>query len=221
MEETAITLDGLRAGYGSTTVLHGITARVPRAQVTALTGHNGSGKSTLLGVLAGSLAPTAGTVERASARRPAVVFQRTEVPATMPMSVREAVAMGRWAHRGWWRPLTRNDRAVAAHCMERLGVADLARTQLDRLSGGQYQRVLIAQGLAQESDLILLDEPAAGLDHRARDRILEIFDELAADGVTVVHATHDDEAARRADHRLHLRDGRLAAGVREPADLAR
>jgi zinc/manganese transport system ATP-binding protein len=219
LTETAITLEGLRAGYGSRTVLHGITARVPRARVTALTGHNGSGKSTLLGVLAGSLAPSAGTVERACSRRPAVVYQRTEVPASMPMAVRDAVAMGRWARRGWWRPLTRGDRAVIEECMERLGIADLARTQLDRLSGGQYQRVLIAQGLAQESDLLLLDEPAAGLDHRARDRILEVFEGLAAGGVTVVHATHDDGAARRADHRLHLREGRLADDVATPAGL--
>lgn len=211
MEESAITMSGIRAGYGATTVLHDITARVPRSRVTALVGHNGSGKSTLLGVLAGSLTPTAGRLERAGGQRPALVLQRTEVPATLPMTVRDAVDMGRWAHRGWWRPLTRRDKAVVADCMERVGVAGLARRQLRELSGGQYQRVLVAQGLAQRSDLLLLDEPAAGLDRDARHRILEIVDGLAADGVTVVHATHDADAAGRADHRLSLKNGRLVA----------
>ncbi|RSN68299.1 zinc ABC transporter ATP-binding protein AztA [Actinomadura sp. WAC 06369] len=211
MDETAITMRGIRAGYGATTVLHDITARVPRARVTALVGHNGSGKSTLLGVLAGALAPTAGTVERAGDRRPALVLQHTDVPAALPMTVRHAVAMGRWADRGWWRPLTGADRALVAGCMERVGVAGLARRQLGELSGGQYQRVLIAQGLAQRSDLLLLDEPGAGLDRESRERLLEIFDDLAADGVTVVHATHDARAAARADHRLPLKEGRLLA----------
>ncbi|MEW2354762.1 zinc ABC transporter ATP-binding protein AztA [Spirillospora sp. NPDC029432] len=210
MDGTAIRLDGVRAGYGSTTVLHGITAAVPRARVTALTGHNGSGKSTLLGVLAGTLAPSAGTVERGHARPPAMVFQSAPAPAALPMTVREAVAMGRWALRGPWRRLTRADRAAVDACMERAGVAGLGRTQLARLSGGQYRRVLLAQGLAQESDLLLLDEPAAGLDHGAREDVLEAFGELAASGVTVVHATHETDAAGHADHRLHLRDGRLA-----------
>ncbi|MEV5829547.1 zinc ABC transporter ATP-binding protein AztA [Spirillospora sp. NPDC052242] len=217
MDETAITMRGIRAGYGGTTVLHDITARVPRARVTALVGHNGSGKSTLLGVLAGALRPTAGTVERSGDRRPALVLQHTDVPAAMPMTVRDAVAMGRWVDRGWWRPLTGADRGLIADCMERVGVAGLARRQLGELSGGQYQRVLIAQGLAQRSDLLLLDEPGAGLDRDSRERILEIFGELVADGVTIVHATHDADAAARADHRLPLKEGRLAE---EPA-LAR
>ncbi|OLT28628.1 ABC transporter ATP-binding protein [Actinomadura sp. CNU-125] len=218
MDETAITMRGIRAGYGATTVLHGITARVPRARVTALVGHNGSGKSTLLGVLAGTLAPTAGTVERSGGGgRPALVLQHTDVPAALPMTVRDAVAMGRWAHRGRWRPLTRHDRTVVADCMERVGVTGLARRQLGELSGGQYQRVLIAQGLAQRSDLLLLDEPGAGLDQDARRRILEIFAELVADdGVTIVHATHDADAAGRADHRLLLKNGRLLTGEAPP-----
>ncbi|QFG20588.1 zinc ABC transporter ATP-binding protein AztA [Actinomadura sp. WMMB 499] len=211
MDETAITMRGIRAGYGAATVLHDITARVPRSRVTALVGHNGSGKSTLLGVLAGTLAPTAGTLERASGRRPALVLQHTDVPAALPMTVRDTVAMGCWARRGWWRPLTRADRTVVADCMERVGVADLARRQLGGLSGGQYQRVLIAQGLAQRSDLLLLDEPGAGLDRDARRRILEIFDDLVSAGVTIVHATHDADAAAHAAHRLPLREGRLLA----------
>ncbi|GAA2435794.1 zinc ABC transporter ATP-binding protein AztA [Actinomadura vinacea] len=209
MTETAITMRGVRAGYGATTVLHDITATVPRARVTALVGHNGSGKSTLLGVLAGCLSPSEGSVEQAGTSRPSLVPQHAQIPAALPMSVRDAVAMGRWAHRGWWKPLTRHDKAVIAECMERVGVADLAPRQLRELSGGQCRRALIAQGLAQRSELLLLDEPAAGLDQDAQERIMSILDGLAGDGVTVVHATHDPHAAQRAHHCLHLADGRL------------
>ncbi|WP_347813317.1 zinc ABC transporter ATP-binding protein AztA [Actinomadura sp. KC345] len=211
VSETAITMRQVRAGYGPTPVLHDITGHVPRSRVTALVGPNGSGKSTLLGVLAGTLAPSGGTIERSGSQRPALVLQRAAVPATLPMSVQSAVAIGRWADRGWWRRLTKHDRAVVRASMERAGITELAKAQLGELSGGQYQRTLIAQGLAQRSDLLLLDEPAAGLDRDAQDRILEIFDELTARGVTIVHATHDADAAARADHRLLLKEGRLLA----------
>jgi zinc/manganese transport system ATP-binding protein len=102
--------------------------------------------------------------------------------------------------------------------MERLGISDLATRQLGELSGGQRQRALIAQGLAQESDLLLLDEPTTGLDPEARGWIGALLTELVADGVTVVHATHDLEAARSADACLLLRNGHLA-GQGHPEQL--
>jgi zinc/manganese transport system ATP-binding protein len=117
--------------------------------------------------------------------------------------------MGRWGERGLWRRLTRHDRAAVDSAMERLGVAGLADRQLGELSGGQRQRVLIAQGLAQQSDLLLLDEPTTGLDPEARERITVLLADLIADGTTVVQATHDLEAARSADTCLLLDDGRL------------
>jgi zinc/manganese transport system ATP-binding protein len=150
-------------------------------------------------------------VERIVGRSPAYVVQRSAAPDTLPISVRATVAMGRWASRGPWRRLTARDRAVVEDCMRRLGVQDLADRPLGRLSGGQRQRVLVAQGLAQESDLLLLDEPAAGLDAQAREYIDEVLAGAAADGVTVVAATHDPAAAARSDHCLLLRDGHLVA----------
>jgi zinc/manganese transport system ATP-binding protein len=102
--------------------------------------------------------------------------------------------------------------------MERLGVAGLAARQLGELSGGQRQRVLIAQGLAQQSDLLLLDEPTTGLDPEARERITALLTELVADGTTVVQATHDLESARSADACLLLGDGRLV-GHGRPEDV--
>ncbi|RCV50355.1 ABC transporter ATP-binding protein [Marinitenerispora sediminis] len=209
----AVALHRVTAGYGPRTVLREIDASVPARRVTALVGPNGSGKSTLLGVVSGVHAPVSGTVERFHRERPALVVQRSAVPDTLPVTVRETVAMGRWAHRGLWRRLTADDRAVVATCMARLDIADLADRPLGALSGGQRQRALLAQGLAQQSDLLLLDEPTTGLDTAAQRAILDVLADLRAEGVTVVFATHDAEAARWADHRLHLRDGRLAIGT--------
>jgi zinc/manganese transport system ATP-binding protein len=208
--DDALVVRNLVAGHGRP-ALHGIHARIPRARVTAVVGPNGAGKSTLLDVLAGVLTPTAGGVERIVGRSPAYVVQRSAAPDTLPITVRATVEMGRWASRGPWRRLTARDRAVAEDCLHRLGVQDLADRPLGTLSGGQRQRVLVAQGLAQESDLLLLDEPAAGLDAQARACIDEVLAAVAADGVTVVAVTHDADAAERADHRLALRDGRVVA----------
>ncbi|WP_067177661.1 zinc ABC transporter ATP-binding protein AztA [Microtetraspora niveoalba] len=210
-EEAGVEIRDLVAGYGRGAVLRGITARIPRSRVTALVGPNGSGKSTLLSVLAGVLRPASGRVERASGRRAGFVVQRSAVPDGLPITVREAVAMGRWAHRGPWRRLTERDRSVVRDSMARLGVLDLAARRLGDLSGGQRQRVLVAQGLAQEPDLLLLDEPATGLDLDARRRIAAALGEAAAAGVTVVQATHDLDAAARADRCLLLDRGRLVA----------
>jgi zinc/manganese transport system ATP-binding protein len=158
--------------------------------------------------------PTSGelrTDHGADTRPPAFVPQRGAVGDALPLTVKETVEMGRWGERGPWRRLTRHDRAVVESAMDRLGVADLARRQLGELSGGQRQRALIAQGLAQGSDLLLLDEPTTGLDPQARAHITELLAELVADGVTVVHATHDLDAARAADACLLLCEGRLVA----------
>ncbi|MFF8032173.1 zinc ABC transporter ATP-binding protein AztA [Streptomyces sp. NPDC016626] len=200
---------GLSAGYPGRPVLRQLEAEIPAFAVTALVGPNGSGKSTLLGVLAGVIHPTAGELHHAGDRPPAFVPQRGAVGDALPLTVRQTVQMGRWGDRGPWRRLTRRDRALVDTAMERLDITHLAARQLGELSGGQRQRTLIAQGLTQESDLLLLDEPTTGLDPEARDRIATLLTELAADGVSVVHATHDLETARSADACLLLRDGRL------------
>ncbi|WP_187350554.1 zinc ABC transporter ATP-binding protein AztA [Glycomyces terrestris] len=209
----AIELVGVCARHGAVAVLHDLTAAVAAQRITALTGPNGSGKSTLLGVLSGVHRPASGSVRRTHARRPALVVQRSEVPDALPITVRQTVAMGRWAHRGAWGRLSREDRAVVDRCMERLGITALADRRLSTLSGGQRQRALLAQGLAQESDLLLLDEPATGLDADAKAQIADLLAEECARGVTVVHATHEPEDAAGAHHRIALSEGRLLAEV--------
>ncbi|MFF2728948.1 zinc ABC transporter ATP-binding protein AztA [Streptomyces sp. NPDC058008] len=208
----------LCAGYPGRPVLHELTAEITALTTTALVGPNGSGKSTLLGVLAGVIDPTSGDLRHGGGRPPAFVPQRGAVGDALPLTVRQTVEMGRWAERGPWRRLTRRDHAKVDAALGRLDIGDLAGRQLGELSGGQRQRTLIAQGLAQESDLLLLDEPTTGLDPDARSRITTILAELVADGVTVVHATHDLEAARSADTCLLLRDGHLT-GWGRPVDV--
>ncbi|MDT0266686.1 zinc ABC transporter ATP-binding protein AztA [Streptomyces sp. DSM 44915] len=208
----AVELRAVSAGYAGRQALREITARLPRGRVTALVGANGAGKSSLLSVLAGVLRPTAGTVGGLGGRRPALVVQRSAVSDALPITVRETVAMGRWADLGPWRRPRRADRELVETCLDRLGIQDLARRQLGDLSGGQRQRALIAQGLAQRPELLLLDEPTTGLDAEAHRLITDALDRAwAEDGTTVVHATHDLELALRAHHCLLLAHGRLLA----------
>ncbi|WP_431898402.1 zinc ABC transporter ATP-binding protein AztA [Nonomuraea sp. bgisy101] len=206
-----VVIRDMTAGYGRKAVLRGLSARLPRSGVTAVVGPNGSGKSTLLGVLAGTVRLSRGGIERAPAGRPGYVVQRDAVSDALPITVRDTVAMGRWASRGLWRRLSAHDWSTVDDCMARLGVSGLAERQLSALSGGQRQRVLLAQALAQEPGLLVLDEPATGLDPDARRHIAAVLDREKERGVTVVHATHDLAMAMGADHCLLLRAGRLAA----------
>ncbi|MEU0508535.1 zinc ABC transporter ATP-binding protein AztA [Amycolatopsis sp. NPDC006125] len=206
---TGAALNNVSAGYARQVVLHEVSAVFPAGAVTALVGANGSGKSTALSVLAGIVRPAAGSVER-PAGRAALVVQHDAVPALLPVTVWETVEMGRWAGHPW-RRLSRHDRAVAERCLTRLGLDQIAGRRLSALSGGQRQRALVAQALAQETDLLLLDEPTAALDVPARETISRTLREVADSGVTVVHATHDLTEARAADHCVLLRQGRVLA----------
>ncbi|WP_280217381.1 zinc ABC transporter ATP-binding protein AztA [Nocardia neocaledoniensis] len=216
-EGAALEIEQVTAGYGATPVLTEVSATIPRGRITAIVGPNGSGKSTLLGVLAGTVPIQAGTVRVGVPGRPAFVVQHTAIPPTLPITVGETVAMGRWAHRGLWRRLTRADRAIVRSALERMDLTALESRRLDTLSGGQRQRTLLAQALAQQSELLLLDEPAAGLDAASQTAISATLREVAAAGVTVVQATHDPAEAERAHQSLRLEHGRLTASRPEEA----
>ncbi len=196
--------------------IHSITVR--EGTVTALIGPNGSGKSTLLHALAGLLRPRHGQTEVLGAepgierRRVGYVLQSTEANQHMPLTVAEAVAMGRYATRGWFGGFRAADRRAVAEAMERLVISDLARRQLGELSGGQRQRVFVAQGLAQEADLLLLDEPIGGLDLVSRQAILDVMAGEREAGRTVVFSTHDLGEAAQADHLLLLAGRVVASG---------
>ena len=202
-----VQLDDVSVELGGVDVLGGITLRVHPGEKIALAGRNGSGKSTLLGVMAGTQRHRRGIVHRRG--RAAFVVQRSAVPNMLPVTVRDAVTMGRWAVRGAWRRLTPNDQSIVSSCIEALGLVGLEGRPLGELSGGQRQRALVAQGLAQNADILLLDEPAAGLDDRARELIGLAIDAEIARGAAVVHATHDDAVMGESDRLVRLEKGML------------
>lgn len=188
---------------------------------TVLTGRNGSGKSTLLALAAGVLQPTMGAVSVTISRRPAFVIQQTRTPESVPCTVRLAVEMGRWPHRRGLLPLRALDRRAVATAMMRMGIEDLAGRQLSELSGGQRQRTLVAQGLAQESDILILDEPTAGLDGAAHQLIRAAVDEELRRGVAVIESTHDLRDSERADRIVTLERGRVRSDTRQASPAPR
>lgn len=208
---TAVELDHVAVGYPGHVVLSSVSAALPAGRTTAIVGPNGSGKSTLLDAIAGVRPVLSGSLVRCSRARPAYVPQRSAVSDTLPMTVRAAVEMGRWAHRGPWRRLTVADHEVVEDCLQRLQLAALGNRQIGALSGGQRQRTLLAQGLAQQSDLLLLDEAETGLDTSAHQLIEQALADAEHDGTTIVRITHDMTTARRSDHCLVLGTARLLA----------
>lgn len=211
----AVTATDLTLAHGTRVALAEASFVVPEGRSVALIGPNGSGKSSLLRAMAGLLPPRSGTLEVPAARRRggvSLVLQTTEVDRSLPLTVGEAVAMARYPHRGVLGRMTRADRDAVDAALERLEVADLRRRQLTELSGGQRQRVLVAQGLAQEADLVLLDEPVTALDAVSHTLIDAAIDAERDAGRTVVTSTHDLADARRADLVLLLAGRVVAAG---------
>nr|WP_179817352.1 ABC transporter ATP-binding protein [Allostreptomyces psammosilenae] len=214
--------DGLRLAYGDRIVADGLDLEIPAGQVTALVGPNACGKSTALRALARLLKPAAGAVyldgERIAdlagrdlARRLALLPQTPTAPDGI--TVRDLVARGRTPHQRWWRQWSSADDRVVDAALEATGVAALAARSVDELSGGQRQRVWIAMTLAQDTSLLLLDEPTTYLDLAHQVDVLELVTELnRADGRTVVMVLHElNHACRYADHLIAMRDGRVVA----------
>lgn len=215
----AVVATDLVVTYGDTTALDRSTFTVPSGLVIAVIGPNGSGKSTLLNAIAGLVEPRSGTIE-VSARqngnhRIAYVLQTTKVNEALPISVYEVVAMGRYAGLGPYRWLRAEDREAIESAMVRTGITDLASRQLTELSGGQRQRVFVAQGMAQDHDLLLLDEPLTGIDLTTAQAIDTAIHEEIDRGCTVILTTHDLSEAQVADYVVLLSGRVTAAGPPE------
>jgi iron complex transport system ATP-binding protein len=200
--------------YGSKVAIDRSSFHIPSGGLTSLIGPNGSGKSTLMNAIAGLTTPVRGTLEssRFDGRPPRVsyVLQATKVNEGLPVTVREVVAMGRYPGKRPLRRLDASDRDAIDSAIASMGLADLAGLHLRELSVGQRQRVLVAQGLAQEHDVLLLDEPLSGLDMPSAERIDAIIHDEQSRGRTVVVSTHDLAEARVADHVILLA-GRVVA----------
>jgi zinc/manganese transport system ATP-binding protein len=213
----AINLDRVTFGYNGFRVFTELTLAVPAAATTAVVGPNGCGKSTLLELIAGVATPERGAVE-VGGREVALAVQRSQVGDTFPITVAEAVTMGRWRRLGLLRRPSRTDRDIVSYWITELGLDELRHRRLGDLSGGQRQRVLLAQAFAQQAPIVLLDEPTTGLDADAAARVTQQLRRLAASGSTIVAATHDFDVARRCDHCVLLGGGRVVCSG-APADV--
>ncbi len=209
--------------YDGRSALDDVSFRLVSGERMAVVGPNGAGKSTLFRVIAGVLPPTSGKVMVAG-HCPgghiciAYVPQRSQVDWTFPVTVADVVMMGRTGKVGLLRRPKRKDWAFVRQCLAVVGMANLADRQIGELSGGQQQRMFIARALAQEAELMLMDEPLAGLDVPARENIFRIMDELRQRQVTVMVATHDLNLAAERFDRVMLLNGNLL-GIGRPADV--
>jgi manganese/iron transport system ATP-binding protein len=207
--------------YNGRAAIEDVAFRLIRGERIAVVGPNGAGKSTLFKVIAGVLNPTSGDV-RVAGHCPgshiciAYVPQRSQVDWRFPVTVADVVMMGRTGQIGLLRRPGRGDWAHVRQCLEVVRLADLADRQIGELSGGQQQRMFIARALAQEAELMLMDEPLSGLDVPAQEDIFEVLGELRLRGVTVMVATHDLNMAADRFDRVMLLNRRLL-GIGEPS----
>ncbi|UCR88942.1 metal ABC transporter ATP-binding protein [Mycetocola spongiae] len=202
----SVVINAVHFSYRDRVVFEDLSVTFPGSTITAITGANGSGKSTLIGLLTGILRPQRGDI---LLPRGGVAFipQGGAGGTELPLTLAETVAMGTWRNRGLRGRVPAARRERAALWIHRLGLDAHARSPLAELSGGQRQRALLAQGLVQDTPVLILDEPDAHLDAGSRELIAEVLAEAAAGGRTVIIATHDPEAAARATTRVHLEPG--------------
>jgi ABC-type Mn2+/Zn2+ transport system ATPase subunit len=196
-DSAALELSGLRVSYGARLVLEDVAFALPAGQLVGIIGPNGAGKTTLLKAILGLVPIEAGAVAVGGAAiakragRVAYVPQRDAVNWRYPASVADVVMMGRYGRLGWLRRPGAADRTIVQRCLEQVGMAGLAARPIAALSGGQQQRVFLARALAQEPEVLLLDEPISGVDAPTQEAILTILAGLAARGKTLMITTHD------------------------------
>lgn len=203
-----ITCEHLTLAYEGRGIVCELDFTVNRGDYLCIVGENGSGKSTLVRTLLGLHAPSEGSVSFGEGLTSADIGylpQHTAVQRDFPASVNEIVLSGCQSHSGWRPFYSKAERAMAKAHMERLGIVELGTRCYRDLSGGQQQRVLLARALCATRDLLLLDEPTAGLDPHVTFELYTLVSRLNAEGLTIIMVTHDIPAAvRDASHILHI-----------------
>lgn len=221
-ESPRLRAEGLRLGYGQRIICEDLSVSIPNGRFTAIVGPNGCGKSTLLRSLCRLLAPLAGQVTldgkdihhlptRRLARQMGLLPQSSQAPAGI--TVVDLVARGRYPHQGLFRQWSDEDATAVGRAMAATGITSLADQEVDQLSGGQRQRVWVAMVLAQQTPLLLLDEPTTFLDIAHQIDLLELFRTLnRTAGHTLVAVLHDlNQACRYADHLIVMAGGAVVA----------
>ncbi len=212
------------ARNGRFLALQNITFSVQQGERIAVVGPNGAGKSTLFKLIVGTVKPSEGAVQ-VFGHGPdghiciGYVPQRNQIDWSFPVTVEDVVMMGRVGQIGLFRWPRRSDWEIVRHCLARVEATHLAKKQIGELSGGQQQRIFIARALAQEAELLLLDEPLNGLDTPSQQAIFEILDSLRPDGVTVLVATHDLQLAADRFDKIMLLNRHIVAFAQPTAVL--
>lgn len=214
-----ITTKNLSVSYGKNTIIHDLSFTIPAGKITALIGPNGCGKSTLLKALSRIKKPSSGQItlydkplssfaDKALAREVSMLSQILTTPEGV--SVRRLVEYGRSPYVSHWGRLSEQDKHIVELSMREAGVIDLAEIKVDSLSGGQRQRAWIAMVLAQDTPIVLLDEPTTYLDLSHQVELMGIMQKLNEKGKTVVVVLHDlNQACRYCDQLVVLKDGQL------------
>ena len=219
-----ISLQNLTVGYGEKAILSDINQTLEPGRLVCLLGSNGVGKSTILRTLAGFLQPLAGKVllddkdlsslslSQRSKAVSIVLTERVEVPY---MKVADLVGMGRSPYTGFFGTLTKEDKAIVGEAIEMVGITSLAERTIDTLSDGERQKAFLAKALAQQTPIILLDEPTAFLDFHAKLSTLRLMQKLAHEtDKTILMSTHDVEMALRLSDILWIvQDGEIHTGT--------
>jgi ABC-type Mn2+/Zn2+ transport system ATPase subunit len=216
--EPALVAENLDVGFGRAVALTDVSVSVPAGASVALLGPNGAGKSTFFHAAVGLLDPRAGRI-RLGSNRVAFVPQRLDLEPTFPVTVTDAVRMGRYGDLGpWpWNRFRDHDHRLVAQAISEVGAEHLADRRLGDLSSGERQRALLAQAVAQDADLLLLDEPFTGVDRPTHDAVNALLRRWRTEGRTVLVATHDLEAA--ADYDLVLCLNRRVVAFGPPPDV--
>ncbi len=214
-----VVLDGVSVAIGGRPILRDVDLTVRTGDTVTLLGPNGSGKSTLVRAVTGLLPVARGTVrlfgtalpDFSDWRRIGFVPQRSTATGGVPSTVREVVASGRVGRRRLFAPTSAADRRAVASALEVVGLADRASLGVSQLSGGQQQRVLIARALAGEPDLLVLDEPTAGVDLPNQQALADALGRLKARGATILLVAHEiGPMMPLIDRTVVMRDGRVA-----------
>jgi len=197
---SAISVKDLSVAYDRKRVLSNIFLEIEEGHRYGILGPNGSGKSTLLKAILGLIDDYTGTVEvlgkKVEKVRKQVVYvpQRSEIDFTFPATVRDVVLMGRYPHKRVFQRINKEDQRIADEALEELGISNLQDRQIGELSGGQQQRTFLARALAQQADILLLDEPFVGVDIPTEEKIIAVLRKLSAEGKTLMVVHHDLQA---------------------------